>query len=199
MQLSTLSPRRRAILDAALVVVVEQGLRGLTHRAVDRAAGLPEGSTSAYLRTRRALQLALTEYVVALVAEDVDALIAQLDTCTPEDPRTVELVLSMFAGWLETRDLALAKIELTMEAARDPELGALLSRDRDRVVEIVADILAGHGREQARDRAATMMASFDGILLSALLRPEAERRAFLERALPLAMHPLGVHEQPLPA
>ena len=40
-----------------------QGLRGLTHRAVDRRAGLPEGSCSAYLRTRRALQGALTEHV----------------------------------------------------------------------------------------------------------------------------------------
>lgn len=199
MQLSSLTPRRRQILDAALAVVVEHGLRGLTHRAVDRRAGLPEGSTSAYLRTRRALQLALTEYVVALVTRDVDALIEQLETCTPEDPRTVELVLGMFSRWLQTRDLALAKVELTMEAARDPELGAILSRDRDRVVDLVAEILRSHGRDQGRDRAATMMASFDGILLSAMLRPESEQRAFLERTLPLAMHPLGIDQPALPA
>ena len=31
------------------------GLRGLTHRAVDAEAGLPEGSCSAYMRTRVAL------------------------------------------------------------------------------------------------------------------------------------------------
>ena len=35
--------RRTAILDGALAVLAEQGMRGLTHRAVDAAAGLPAG------------------------------------------------------------------------------------------------------------------------------------------------------------
>lgn len=195
MPTTPLSPRRRAILDAATSVVVEQGLRGLTHRAVDRAAGLPEGSTSGYLRTRRALQLALTEHVAAQVAEDVDALLEQIAGCTPEDPRTVDLVLAMFARWLDERALVLAKVELTMEAARDPEVAALLGRERERIVGVVADILAGHGQDQTHDRAEAMMASFDGILLSALLRPDAERRDYLARSLSLAMHPLST-EQP---
>jgi DNA-binding transcriptional regulator YbjK len=197
MEISSLSPRRRAILDAALRVLVEQGLRGLTHRAVDRAADLPEGSTSAYLRTRRALQLALAEYVVGRVAADVDVVLREMESCSPEDPRTIELVLGLFAGWLGEQDLALAKVELTMEAARDPELAALLARDRDRVVDVVAETLSGHGVDQAHDRAQTMMASFDGILLSALLRPEPERHDLLRRALPLAMHALGADQRSL--
>ena len=57
------SARMELLLDAAVRVVAENGLRGLTHRAVDREAGLPEGSCSAYLRTREALVLAVTEYV----------------------------------------------------------------------------------------------------------------------------------------
>lgn len=191
MTITQLSPRRRAILDAATAVVVEQGLRGLTHRAVDRAAGLPQGSTSAYLRTRRALQLALTEHVAGQVGQDVDELLEQIADCTPEDPRTVELVLAMFARWLDERALVLAKVELTMEAARDPELATLLGRERTRIVGVVAEILAGHGQDQAHDRAEAMMASFDGILLSALLRPVDERRVYLARSLALAMHPLS--------
>src|SRR5690349_2893472 len=47
--------RKDVITDAAIQLVAEQGMRGLTHRAVDRRAGLPEGSTSAYFRTRKAL------------------------------------------------------------------------------------------------------------------------------------------------
>ena len=47
--------RKDLITDAAIALVAEQGMRGLTHRAVDRRAGLPEGSTSAYFRTRKAL------------------------------------------------------------------------------------------------------------------------------------------------
>ena len=77
-----LTPRRRELLQAALQVVADEGLRGLTHRAVDRRAGLPEGSCSAYFRTRRALQTALTEYVVGALAADVAALADELRGCS---------------------------------------------------------------------------------------------------------------------
>ena len=40
------NPERRARLtDAGLRVLAEQGLRGLTHRAVDAQAGEPVGTT----------------------------------------------------------------------------------------------------------------------------------------------------------
>ncbi|HEX5298168.1 MAG TPA: TetR/AcrR family transcriptional regulator [Streptosporangiaceae bacterium] len=51
----TSSTRTRQIGDAAIAVLAEHGARGLTHRAVDRAAGLPAGTTSNYARTRAAL------------------------------------------------------------------------------------------------------------------------------------------------
>ena len=41
-----LSPRMRLILESATRVVAAGGMRGLTHRAVDAEAGLPQGSTS---------------------------------------------------------------------------------------------------------------------------------------------------------
>ena len=73
-----LTPRRRELLEAAVHVVADEGLRGLTHRAVDRRAGLPEGTCSAYLRTRQALQVAVTQYVAAALTADVDRLAAEL-------------------------------------------------------------------------------------------------------------------------
>ena len=57
--------RRTALLDAALELVGTQGMRGLTHRAVDAAADLPPGSTSNYFRTREALILGIVERFVA--------------------------------------------------------------------------------------------------------------------------------------
>jgi Tetracyclin repressor-like, C-terminal domain len=49
------------VADAAIAVLADHGGRGLTHRAVDQAAGLPSGTTSNYARTREALlTLALT-------------------------------------------------------------------------------------------------------------------------------------------
>jgi len=60
-----MTDRRTQLADAAIALVAESGMRGLTHRAVDARAGLPPGTTSAYLRTRQAL----IEAVVARIAE----------------------------------------------------------------------------------------------------------------------------------
>ncbi|MFB6990793.1 TetR/AcrR family transcriptional regulator [Streptomyces sp. NPDC056304] len=52
---TTGSSRADLISDAALALLAERGMRGLTHRAVDERAGLPQGSTSNYARTRQSL------------------------------------------------------------------------------------------------------------------------------------------------
>lgn len=185
-----LSPRRRQLLDAALQVVADQGLRGLTHRAVDRQAGLPEGSCSAYLRTRRALQAALTEYVAGALAADVDALAEDLQGCSGADDRAVELTLQLFLRWLDSRKL-LAKLELSLEASRDPELAALLASWRARLVEVVEGVMSSRGTLGSGERAETLVASLDGILFAALLKPPRTRQAFLARSLRLLMTSLA--------
>src|SRR6478735_952842 len=136
-----LSPRRRQLLDAALHVVADEGLRGLTHRAVDRRAGLPEGSCSAYFRTRRALQTALTEYVVGALAADVTALAEELRGCSGDSDRAVELTTGLFVRWLDERELLRAKLELSLEGPRDPELAPLLAASRTQLVCVVAAIM----------------------------------------------------------
>src|SRR3989337_2934700 len=52
---TTSTSRAELIADTALRLLAERGMRGLTHRAVDEAAGLPQGSTSNLARTRAAL------------------------------------------------------------------------------------------------------------------------------------------------
>jgi DNA-binding transcriptional regulator YbjK len=182
-----LSPRRRQLLDAALHVVADEGLRGLTHRAVDRRAGLPQGSCSAYLRTRRALQAALTEYVAGTLAADVAELAVDLQGCEGAEDRAVELTLRLFLRWLDERELLLAKLELSMEASRDPELARLLAAYRSRLVEVVDGIMAVRGKDGSNDRAEALVASFDGILIAALQKPDRARQAFLARSLQLLM------------
>lgn len=181
-----LSPRRRALLDAALQVLAEQGLRGLTHRAVDRQAGLPEGSCSAYLRTRKALLTALTEYVAAGLAADVDRLAGDL-ACLPDDPQDlgphVQVMSGLFLGWLDHPELLLARQELAIEAARDPELAEVLGAARAGLIGVVDGILENRGKDHGPERAEWLVASIDGILLSALLKPAADRPAFLGGAL----------------
>ena len=178
------SPRRRQLLEAALHVIADEGLRGLTHRAVDRQAGLPEGSCSAYLRTRSALQQALTDYVAATLVADVDALAERLRGAPPEDGG-VEAALDLFLRWLDQRELLVARLELTMLATRDADLAARLAEHRARLVELVDAIMGSLGKEHSHERAEALVASYDGVLIAALLKPPGERRAFLTRSLEL--------------
>lgn len=177
------SPRRQQLLEAALHVLADEGLKGLTHRAVDRRAGLPEGSCSAYLRTRRALQAALTEHVADTLLADVDELADDL-ACASE-PDGVAAALDLFQRWLEQRELLVARLELTMAASRDAELAGLLAAQRGRLIDLVDRIMTATGKEHGAARAEALVASYDGILLAALLKPPGERRAFLERSLDL--------------
>jgi DNA-binding transcriptional regulator YbjK len=181
-----LSPRRRQLLDAALHVIADEGLRGLTHRAVDRRAGLPEGSCSAYWRTRNALQAALTEYVAASLLADVDRLTEQISVCAEDDEQAaVSATLELFLRWLDQRELLVARLELTMAATRDDELAQLLADHRARLIEIVESIMTATGKDHGAARAEALVASYDGILLSALLQPAPARPMFLARSLEL--------------
>lgn len=47
--------RRPLLADAAITILARDGGRGLTHRAVDREAGVPEGTTKNYYATRDAI------------------------------------------------------------------------------------------------------------------------------------------------
>jgi DNA-binding transcriptional regulator YbjK len=194
---SPLSPRRQQLLDAAQHVIADDGLKGLTHRAVDRRAGLPEGSCSAYWRTRNALQEALTEYVAGTLLADVDVLTEQIRACGPEDEQaSVAATLELFLRWLDQRDLLVARLELTMAGTRDPDLARLLADHRARLTRIVEEIMTAAGKEHGEERAEALVASYDGVLMAALQKPAAERREFLTRSLELIGSALAGGDEP---
>lgn len=188
--LAPASGRRRELLDAAMRVVADGGLRGLTHRAVDRQAGLPEGSCSAYLRTKQVLLLALAEHVAATLAADVDRLGVEIGECDGETEPAVAHTLALFERWLEERDLVLAKLELSLEAPRNPAVAEVLSVWRARLVAVVDGMVSQAGKPHGLSRSETLVASFDGLLIAALQKPVPERRAFLSESLSLVLHAL---------
>jgi DNA-binding transcriptional regulator YbjK len=174
-------------MGAATRVVAEQGLRGLTHRGVDREAGLAEGSCSAYYRTRQALQQGLARYVASTAAADVTALTDELRGCGTDDDRKVELTSRLFLRWLKERDVLLARLELELAAARDPELAEVLAEWRSRLVGVVATMAGDRGLDRPHERAEALVASADGILLTALAKPARGRRAFVTASLARVM------------
>ena len=182
--------RRGELLDAALHVAADEGLRGLTHRAVDRRAGLPEGTCSAYLRTRQLLLLALAEHVAASLAQDVDRLAVELADCAGDEAPAVAATLALFERWLDEREMILAKLELSLEAPRNPAVAEVLSDWRSRLVAVVDGMISQAGREHGPARAEALVASFDGLLIAAMQKPLPQRRPFLSESLALVLHAL---------
>ncbi|MBB6565137.1 TetR family transcriptional regulator [Kribbella sandramycini] len=151
------SDRRDAIADAAIRLVAERGLRGLTHRAVDTAAGLPPGSTSYYLRTRSAL---LTACVNRMLERDMTLVAPPEATLSP-----VELVTAMVVGLAAERpaDL-LARYELSLEASRQPELRAAIDTGGRQLRVLLGQLLASLGVPDAEAAAWPLAAMLDGLL-----------------------------------
>ncbi|MGW3465775.1 TetR family transcriptional regulator, partial [Streptomyces olivaceoviridis] len=90
--------RRTLLADTAITVLADSGMRGLTHRAVDRAAQLPPGTTSAYYRTRQALLTALVRRLVVLDQAELE----ERGAATPV-PRTADELTAGIAALVAQR------------------------------------------------------------------------------------------------
>ncbi|MCX4803557.1 TetR family transcriptional regulator [Streptomyces sp. NBC_01214] len=196
--------RRTLIADTAIDLVAAAGLRGLTHRAVDGAAGLPAGSTSYYFRTRTALIGACYQRLAELDLADVGELgdpgglggLGNLDG--PGDLRDLggapasegppappaadrEGAAAALAGllyrWLtEGRARQLARFELSLEAARNPELEADFHRAGQRARVRASGILAALGARRSEEAAELLVAWTDGLLYDRLAGALARSR-----------------------
>lgn len=120
------NPERRAqMLDAAIGILADTGVGGLTHRQVDERAGLPAGTTSNYFRTRQALLEATAARTVELHWRRVEALRAAIGSLTRDGVKA--LMTRMLSDPDEQfRRYTLARFELFMEGTRRPELRPFL-------------------------------------------------------------------------
>lgn len=185
-----LSPRRREILAAAMTVLAQQGSRGLTHRAVDREAGLPEGSSSAYYRSREALIGALGDFVADRLSADVAALGLRLATCPGDHERAVVEVSRLFSRWLDEPDVLAARLEITVAATRDPRLAERFALWRDDLVTMVRVVMSDASKDGGAS-AETLIAALDGVLLTSLMLPPRERHDFVRESVEQLLTGLG--------
>ncbi|TRW87993.1 TetR/AcrR family transcriptional regulator [Mycolicibacterium sp. 018/SC-01/001] len=105
-------------------MLAEEGPRGLSHLKVDRHAGLPDGSTSFYYRTRAALLHGVADQLVRYDAEAFTEIFKDVPNSS------ARVIARMLAGQIlaigsepqlsRTR----ARLELTMSARRDPGIAS---------------------------------------------------------------------------
>src|SRR5215469_4162924 len=124
--------RRELLLDAAIRVLGERGIRALTHRAVDGEAGLATGSTANYFPTREALLEAIVDRVSALERQRFDEVAVGVLPLTPVD------LGRAIARWAQEatgpfRTLTLARYAVLVEAGNNPAIRQRLAETGGRV------------------------------------------------------------------
>jgi len=163
-------------------VLADHGGRGLTHRAVDQAAGLPPGTTSNYARTREALlTLALTRIAELDATEGAAGLYGSGISGGGESgggesgggesgggESGGELAEGL--AWMlhrmitddGTRRRVRARFELALEATRRPELRAAYDEMGRRFRAEAARLLAASGSAEPERDAWTLIAWLEG-------------------------------------
>jgi AcrR family transcriptional regulator len=162
--------RTEQLLTAAVEVVADGGMRGLTHRAVDARAGLPQGSTSNVFRSRQALVAGILEHLLTSEAAEM----ATLPPPTTRDEfldnvvRMTEYLLG--PGLRFTK----ARYAIFLEAVSHPglrdEVTAAAARLVDALAEVVGVVVPSDPGE-VRTRAALVLEALDAVLLGRVARP----------------------------
>ncbi|MFD9794519.1 TetR/AcrR family transcriptional regulator [Streptomyces sp. NPDC059070] len=170
--------RRRRIIDAAIRVVGERGIAGLSHRSAAAEADVPLGSTTYHFATLDELLVAALRQAnegFAAVLRDRGALAA------PGVDVAAELARLMGEWIAGDRARAELEYELYLAALRRPALRPVAAE----WTEGVAELLAPHTDPVT---ARGLVALMDGICLQALLTggdyDEEYARVLLSRLLP---------------
>ncbi|MCV7124274.1 TetR/AcrR family transcriptional regulator [Mycobacterium lacus] len=152
--------------------MAEQGLHGLSHRAVDEAAEVPRGTTSNYFRSREALVAAAIQRIVDLHF----ALIAELRAQYADAGGAVNV--ADFLGDVVDHALTrypgryLAMLELALECARKPELREVLDRITADAMGLTRAAHRVNDTEPSREDVELLGAFYNGMLFTSLVMPQ---------------------------
>ncbi|WP_205718338.1 TetR/AcrR family transcriptional regulator [Actinomadura sp. WMMA1423] len=156
------STRATLVAEAAITLLAERGMRGLTHRAVDEAAGLPPGSTSNVARSRAAL----LELALARLTELERRTIAGLGR---DGGDLAEALARFLHGALhEDRQRTLARYELALEATRRPELRAIYDAIGRDIRRATVSVMAAAGSTDPDRHGHALVAFMEGVMFDAV-------------------------------
>ncbi|MFI9830486.1 TetR/AcrR family transcriptional regulator [Streptomyces sp. NPDC051913] len=165
--------RRQRIIDAAIRVVGEKGLAGLSHRTAAAEADVPLGSTTYHFKT-------LDELMVAALRQANEGFAKVIAARGGlEDPRA-DLAAEL-AGWMGEwlagdRTGVELEYELYLAALRRPALRPVAGEWTEQLVDLVA-------RRTDPLTARALVALMDGICLQVLLTDGVYDEAYAREAL----------------
>lgn len=132
--------RRRELCDAAIQVLAEHGSRGLSHPRVDRQAGVPNGTTSYYYRTRAALLRGVAQRVAEIDTANMLSVTEGSTRSGSPFGRVAQLVMMQGEG--SGLVLNKARHELLLASTRDPALAEVYQDFVPRIIAMSRDAVA---------------------------------------------------------
>ncbi|GAB3425312.1 TetR/AcrR family transcriptional regulator [Flindersiella endophytica] len=165
--------RRGRLADAAIEVLARDGARGLTHRAVDAAAGVPAGTTSRYFRTREALLHGVVEHSVG----SLTAALARAGEGVREpgvEAMAGAVAIVVTEAVTGRRDRSAAICELLLEARRRPDLAGQLNQAREALLDLLRRIAKATQVDVTDEQAVQLLAFATGTVLTTLTGPAPE-------------------------
>ncbi|EGJ73726.1 putative TetR family transcriptional regulator [Streptomyces sp. Tu6071] len=174
-------PRRRErVLDAALEVLVEDGVAGITHRKVAARADVPLGSVTYHFASLTELCTQAFAWYVEQRTAEYEALFTQV--ASRED--LIDVLVTVVQGGPARHRSAVLGFELHLAALRDPALRVLTQQWTSSSRAVLA-------RFTGPRAAARLDALLEGMIMHALLStdqepPEATREALVQTLSPAA-------------
>ncbi|WP_106616738.1 TetR/AcrR family transcriptional regulator [Saccharothrix carnea] len=163
--------RRTALVDAAVEVLAREGARGLTFRAVDQEAGVPNGTASNYFTSRDDLLRQVGEYIHVRVSPDAERL-AETMAAPPDKSLVVRLLQELLTRLQVDRTGYLALLELRLEATRRPELQAALTRTISENLEQNVRFHLDAGLPGDRTTVVSLYLAMSGLMVEHLTLPD---------------------------
>lgn len=202
--------RRRSLLDAAIRVLADDGAGGLTHRAVDRAAGVPVGTTKNYFPTGDALFAAVSEYLVT----ERQAGLTRFTRATPGSGRDVLATeLGDFLHRVASGESpeGIAGLELFLAASRRPSVRQILDQHRLAYLQRLTELANSLGSPARPHDVAVVDAVFRGLAITLRALSPATRQVLglddchaLARTFVALLYPgdrpdVTAHSAPMPS
>jgi DNA-binding transcriptional regulator YbjK len=151
--------RSQRIIDAAIRVVAERGIAGLSHRAIAAEADVPLGSTTYHFASLDDLLVAALHQANEACKRDLDA---RKELADPDTDLATEL--ARLVDEMVTRDRVRTELEyeLYLAALRRAAVRPIAAEWVDLMTEVIA-------RRTDRDTARALAALADGLCLQVLL------------------------------
>ena len=177
---------RERLIDAAFAVVAREGLEAASVKLIAAEAGLTPGLLHYHFATKDAL----LEAALRRALEDYIQEVRRRRLATPPDKLIAKMFADARVSLRQDADVFRVRLSFAVRALAHPDLAAVM-RDLNAVAieEMALTLAAAAGRATVTQRdaqlAATLKATFDGIMLACLTDPGfpiAAADAFLAEA-----------------